>query len=203
MRTEILLALFFCGCATTGTGGGPVTQVAGEPFALSARNDRITGQVCGMDVTLDVRRNADGGVALNGFLDGRFPVHLAAHDEGAARVITGALGTRAGESAVELRVRPDALDGRVGFRRFDLRAEGDKLAGTMQIPNAIEPSETVLDGRAQLASLPLDTQAALVPTLLTCNVQPVGRWGRTSLFVRVGGPAGALPHQSSSLYQRE
>lgn len=202
MRTSLCLALVVLGgCATAGSRG-PVTRVAGEPFELAARGSRITGQVCGMDVDLDVKREGDH-VALSGFLDGKFPVHLDARADGDGRVITGGLGTAAGESAVELHVRPDALDGRVGFRRFTLRAAGDTLAGTMQIPNAIEPSETVLEGRAQLASLPLDTAAALVPTLLTCNVQPVGRWGKSSLMVRVGGPAGALPHQSSSLYLHE
>jgi hypothetical protein len=203
MRTKLFLAfLAIGGCATTSGGHGPVTRVAGEPFALTDHGNRITGQVCGMDVDLDVKQEANG-VALNGFLDGKFPVHLTARDEGGYRAISGGLGTSAGDAAVELRVHPDALDGRVGFRRFDLRAADDKLAGTMQIAGAIEPSDAVLEGRTQLASLPIDTQAALVPTLLTCNVQKVGRWGRSSLFVRVGGPPGALPHQSSSVYTRD
>ncbi len=73
----------------------------------------------------------------------------------------------------------------------------------MLIAGAIEPADAVLQGRAALAALPLDTQAALVPTLLTCNVQRIGRWGRSSLMVRVGGPGGALPHQSSSVYTHD
>jgi hypothetical protein len=199
MRTSLLCALFLAGCASAGQ---PATHYAGEPFELSQRGGRITGQVCGMDLDLDVQRSGDG-VSLSGFIDGRLPVHLSARPDMGGRVITGALGTSAGNAAVELRLADDFLGGRVGFRRFDLRARGDDLAGTMQIAGAIEPSDAVLAGRAQLASLPLDTQAALVPALLSCNVQPIGRWGRSSLMVRVGGPAGALPHQSSSVYTHD
>jgi hypothetical protein len=202
MRTFLVGIVLAAGCATGGGGGQPAAHFAGEPFARSARPNRITGQVCGMDLDVDVSRRGDG-VTLNGFLDGRFPVNLQARAEGNGTVITGALGTRAGESAVELRVAADQLDGRVGFRKFDLHANGDTLAGTMQIPNAIQPPVAVLEGRGQLASLPLDAKAALVPALLTCNVQPQGRWGKSELFVRVGGPAGALPRQSSSLYTRD
>jgi hypothetical protein len=203
MRNCIFVAVLAClvlgGCAT----GGSSTRVSGEPFELAQTSGRITGQVCGMDVDLDVKRAGDG-VALSGFLDGKFPVHLTARDEaGGGRAIAGGLGTQAGDAAVDLHVRADKLDGHVGFRRFDLRADGDKLAGTMQIAGAIEPSDAELDGRAQLASLPLDTQAALLPSLLTCNVQRIGRWGRSSLLVRVGGPAGALPHESSSVYTKD
>jgi len=199
---KLLTALFVvAGCAGS-SSRGPAVHYSGEPFDLAARGSRITGQVCGMDLDVDVVRQGDG-VALSGFLDGKFPVHLQARPEGNGAAITGALGTAAGESAVDLRVAADQLDGRVGFRKFDLRANGDTLTGPMQIPNAIEPPVAVLEGRAQLASLPLDAKAALVPALLTCNVQPQGKWGKSELLVRVGGPAGALPHQSSSLYTRD
>jgi hypothetical protein len=200
MRTFLVGTLLVVGCASG--GGPPATHFAGEPFDLAARPSRISGQVCGMDLDVDVSHQGDA-VALSGFLDGKFPVRLTARPEGLGTAITGALGTAAGESTVELRVAADQLDGRVGFRKFDLHAEGDTLTGTMQIPNAIEPPVAVLEGRAQLSSLPIDTKAALVPALLTCNVQPQGKWGKSALLVRVGGPAGALPHQSSSLYTRD
>ena len=201
MRNSVLCALFLVGCAGAGSRQAAV-HYAGEPFDLSRRGDRITGQVCGMDLTLEVRRQGDA-VELSGFIDGHLPVRLTARGDGSGRAITGALGTSAGNAAVDLRLGGDTLGGRVGFRRFDLRAHGDELAGTMQIAGSIEPSDAVLEGRAQLDALPLDTQAALVPTLLSCNVQPIGRWGRSSLMVRVGGPAGALPHQSSSVYTHD
>jgi hypothetical protein len=201
MRKSVLCALVLVGCAGAASRQ-PAVHYAGEPFDLSQRGDRITGQVCGMDLDLDVAHRGDR-VELSGFIDGRLPVHLTARSDGNGRAISGALGTSTGNAAVDLRLAGDSLGGRVGFRRFDLRAHGDELAGTMQIAGAIDPSDAVLAGRAQLAALPIDTQAALVPTLLSCNVQPVGRWGRSSLMVRVGGPAGALPHQSSSVYTHD
>ncbi len=200
MRKLLVCALLLAGCAGSRQAA---VHYAGEPFDLAERGNRITGQVCGMDVTLDVMRSAPDFVELSGFIDGRFPVHLTARPDPAGRAISGGLGTSAGNAAVDLRLGSDRLDGRVGWRRFDLRARGDELAGTMQIAGSIEPSDALLQGRAQLASMPLETQAALVPTLLSCNVQRVGRWGRSSLYVRVGGPAGALPHQSSSVYTHD
>jgi hypothetical protein len=200
MRHNIaFVVLFAAGCAHT-SGQQPSAHWAGQPFDLEQRGSRITGQVCGMDLTLDEQPTEDGSLALTGFIDGRFPVHLAARSDGDTRIITGGLGTRAGSAVVDVQLRPESLDGRLGFRRFQLAANGDSLAGTMQVSGAIEPSEAVVDGRAQLASMPLATQAALIPALLSCNVQRVGHYGRSSLVVKVGGPAGALPHQSSSVY---
>ena len=201
MRNSVVCALFVVGCAGAGSRQ-PAVHYAGEPFDLSQRGDRISGQVCGMDLSLDVTHRGDA-VELSGFIDGRLPVHLTARPDVGGRAITGALGTSAGDAAVDLRLGSDTLDGRVGFRRFALHADGDQLEGTMQIAGSIEPSDALLEGRTQLAALPLDTQAALVPALLSCNVQPIGRWGRSSLMVRVGGPAGALPHQSSSVYTHD
>jgi hypothetical protein len=201
MRSLIFGALLAAGCATAGSSQ-PAVHFAGEPFDLAQRGDRFVGQVCGMDLALDVTRRGDS-VTLSGFLDGQHPVHLTARADGDAHVITGALGTEAGDAAIDLRVGGDKLDGRVGFRTFTLRAHDDELAGTMQIAGSIEPSDASLEGRATLAAMPLEAQAALLPSLLTCNVQRVGTWGRSSLVVRVGGPAGALPHQSSSVYTKD
>jgi hypothetical protein len=203
MRTKLLLCAFLvAGCAGPSSQQMAAVHYSGEPFDLAEHGSRITGQVCGMDLTVDVTRSADA-VELTGFLDGRYPVHLTARPAAVGRTIQGALGTAAGDAAVDVRFGPRGLDGRVGWRRFELKPQGDALAGTMQIAGSIEPSEAVVQGQAQLMSMPLETQAALVPALLTCNVQKVGRWGRSSLYVRVGGPAGALPHGSSSVYTRD
>ena len=201
MRKLIVLGLFAAGCASTGK---PVARYAGEPFDLQAQGGRITGQVCGMDLTLDVAHlGPEKGVALTGFADGTFPVHLIARQDAGKTFITGGIGSRAGDAAVSLVLTPAALEGRVGWRDFQLGAQGDVFSGTMQIAGAIEPSEATVAGRQALAAMPPATQAALLPALLTCNVQRVGRWGRSALQVRVGGPAGALPHGSSSLYTRD
>jgi hypothetical protein len=65
------------------------------------------------------------------------------------------------------------------------------------------PSDAAIVGRGELASLRLETQTAIVPTLLACNVPNVGNWARAPLVVRVGGPPGALPRQSSALYTHD
>jgi hypothetical protein len=200
MRTTLSFLLLCVGCATS---GAPAARWAGEPFDLQQRGARLTGQVCGMDLTLDVARRSTDTVELTGFADGKFPVQLKVTRSGGARAISGALGSSAGNAAVDLQLGSDGLDGRVGFRHFTLRPAGDTLRGTMQIAGAIDPSDAVLEGKSQLDAMPLDAQAALVPALLSCNVQPVGRWGRSSLMVRVGGPGGALPHQSSSVYTHD
>lgn len=203
MSKLLAVALLAAGCAGS-SAKGPVAHYAGEPFELQRGAGRITGQVCGMDLTLDVADLGDRkGVSLTGFADGRFPVHLVARRDLGKTYITGGLGSRAGDAAVNLTLTPTALEGRVGWRNFQLDANGDALQGSMQIAGAIEPASATLAGRRELASMPPAAQAALVPALLTCNVQPIGRWGRSSLQVRVGGPAGALPHGSSSLYTRD
>ncbi len=73
MRTTLLSAFVaFATLAGCATGGRRLPRRRGcshlgrKPFELSARGSRITGQVCGMDLDVDVRRSSDGGVALNG-----------------------------------------------------------------------------------------------------------------------------------------
>ena len=192
------------GCATAPSG--PAVHYAGEPFDLEQRPGRISGQVCGMDLMLDVQERA-GNVQLTGFIDGSMPVELTAKDVTDGRRVTGRIGNNAGSSAVDVKLTAIALTGRVGFRNFDLHASptpgDDTLAGTMRIAGAQDPAEARVDGRSKLAALSPAVQAALVPTLLECNVQRVGQWGRSSLLVRVGGPAGALPHESSALYTHD
>jgi hypothetical protein len=198
-------ALAASGCAGS-AHESPAAHYAGEPFDLTARGDRISGEVCGMDLDLFVvalswDEGATLGVELTGFIDGQIPVHL--RQEAGDGLIKGSIGTSAGDAAVELRLTRERLVGRVGFRRFDLRARGDDFVGTMQIGDAIERSDVLVQDGKKLHALSMGEQVALLPTLLTCNVQPVGRWGKSSLTVRIGGPAGALPHQSSSVYTHD
>jgi hypothetical protein len=202
MRHVCLSLLLAAGCASA-VAGGPAVRYAGEPFDLEQRPGRISGQVCGMDVNLDVQERP-GDVRLTGFVDGQFSVELRAHDEADGRHLDGRIGASAGDSVVDLKLTPTTLSGRVGFRHFELGAtNADTLAGTMRIAGAQDPSDATVAGRSRLAALSPAVQAALLPTLLQCNVQRVGQWGRSSLLVRVGGPAGALPHQSSALYTHD
>lgn len=156
-----------------------------------------------MDLLLDVEERG-GNVQLVGFIDGNMAVELNAKDEADGRHVTGRIGAAAGDSAVDVKLTPTTLSGRVGFRYFDLHGtHDDTLAGTMRIAGAQDLAQATVEGRAQLAALAPAVQAALVPTLLECNVQRIGQWGRSSLLVRVGGPAGALPHESSALYTHD
>lgn len=156
-----------------------------------------------MDLMLDVQARG-GNVQLVGFIDGNMAVELNAKDEADGRHVTGRLGAAAGDSAVDVKLTATSLSGRVGFRYFDLHGTNDDtLAGTMRIAGAQDVAQATVEGRAQLAALAPAVQAALVPTLLECNVQRIGQWGRSSLLVRVGGPAGALPHESSALYTHD
>ena len=71
MRKLLVCAFVVAGCASSGQ---PAVHYSGEPFDLASRGTRITGQVCGMDLTLDVTRRDADAVQLEGFIDGRFPV---------------------------------------------------------------------------------------------------------------------------------
>lgn len=183
--------------ACVGPGGAagrrttPITTT-GRPFSVRQSGDRITGQVCGLDIDYGVQRLGDR-LRLSGFLDGRVPSQLEVRDEGGERVISGALGTRAGSAAVELHLRPDRLSGRVGFRRFDLVRRGDLLSGSLRMAGTHEPTTATLYGAPALQALRPEAQGAILPGLLTCYVARIGNFGRSALVVGFGGPAGADP----------
>src|SRR6266498_5397224 len=42
----------------------------GNPYEVWSDGDRVSGQVCGLDVELTVTRGEEGGTALSGFLGG-------------------------------------------------------------------------------------------------------------------------------------
>jgi hypothetical protein len=193
-----LLVALVAGCASA-PARRSATEYDGEPFDLRAEASRITGQVCGMDIDYAVEQR-DDGVQLSGFIDGSHPTQLHVCHCGGARVITGALGTEVGNATVELVLTPAQLDGRVGWRHFGLRSDGDALTGSVRIAGVPDQSRVVVAGRAELARLPAEVQGALLPSLLSCNLARIGNFQRSSLLVRVGGPPGALPHQSSALY---
>ena len=84
---------------------------------------RITGPVCGNDVDYEVR-HAHGEVTLNGYIDTHFASQIETHDANGERIITGNFGTGAGNSVIDLRLRTNALIGRVGYREYQLMQEG-------------------------------------------------------------------------------
>src|SRR5689334_16808362 len=138
-RVAALLALAAAGCAAS----GPVRALAfqGQPFSLrhddaplsrAAAGGRITGRVCGMDLIYEVSPRGAGAM-LQGFIDGQIGTLLEVKDVDGARSIEGYLGRSAGASTVELRLAGDRVAGRVGWRRFDLRAAGDRYQGVVKI----------------------------------------------------------------------
>jgi hypothetical protein len=198
MQNRWLLVSLVAGCAS-GPATRSATEYGGEPFDLRAEPNRITGQVCGMDLDYSVERR-DDGVQLTGFIDAHYPTQVHICECNGQRVIEGALGNDVGNATVDLVLTGDKLDGRVGWRYFGLRARGDELYGPVHIAGVANATEVLLAGRDQLQRLPAEVQGALLPSLLSCNLQPIGRFNRSALQVRIGGPPGALPHQSSALY---
>jgi hypothetical protein len=67
---------------------------------------------------------------------------------------------------VELRISRDRISGRVGFREFDLHAQGDTYFGTMLFSGYKLPFR--LRGRGSLWTMPPADQAAILPFVLTC-----------------------------------
>lgn len=218
-RLWICAAALAAGCAGRQQPPGLAHEFQGRPYtirhsgdlgvppgsgaAVRGRGGRIDGQVCGMDVHYDVAYDGDD-VQLTGFLDARFPSEIHVRQEGAARVFTGSLGSAAGKAAVSLRLSPDALVGRVGFRYYDLAAVpgADRLTGGLVIGGTNVPTTATVLGEGALLNMPLADQGAVLPNLLTCFIARVGVLGRSPLQVQVGGPYGAEPRESSSLYER-
>ena len=202
MRRYGLWAMMLAGCATAGTGAGERAEYTGQPFAVTASGGEVSGQVCGMDVQYAVARDGDA-LRLDGYLDARVPsrIEIRSGDAGARR-ITGTLGTEAGASVVDLVLEPGRLRGRVGFREFNLVEVGGALRGPMVVAGVAESSQATVNGAAELHALPPEVQAAVLPSLLTCFVAPLGMRAVSPLVVGVGGKAGSLPRQSSSIYSR-
>lgn len=214
----VLGALVGCaGMPTTAVVDGhevprPTTKYTGDPYVVTHMNahprphngledhgGRVTGPICGNDVDYEVKHLGDH-IEMNGFVDGQFPSTIEIRDVGGERLITGNLGTGAGESVVDLRLRNDALVGRVGFREFNLKQEGDALVGVLRIGTNLA-SRTVINGRTEMWSMPAAPQAAILANLLTCKGEWIRRDGRRPLIVRFGGEAGFAPAKTSALYE--
>lgn len=216
-RSALLLASLALnlgtGCATTRGAAGAEQEFTGQPYSVRYSGPpltgskppgaagplgRVTGLICGQDVTYDVQADGDR-VSLDGFLGTGTPSRLTLRAAGDERAFSGSLGIQAGDAAVELRLTPQTLQGRVGFRYFDLQRQGDELSGPMRVAGVGAPTTATLQGADALWALPAPVQAAVLPNLLTCFVARVGVLGLSPLTVRVGGPPGAQPRGSSSV----
>ena len=159
----------------------------------------ISGHVCGMELLYDVRHEGDH-VSMAGFIDSTFSSEIEVRDRGGERVITGTLGGSAGGSVIELHLVGGGLQGRVGFRAFTMRQEGDRLVGMIRISDS-RWAKAELDDVHALREMPAADQAAVLSTILTCFGGRIENDVRNPLVVRFGGTAGAEPGGSSTLYQ--
>lgn len=209
-RALAFLGPLLLGCATgppaAGLAAGLGEEYGGEPYLVRRGAGRISGQVCGNDVLYDILPAAADAALISGFVDSQRPSRLELRkDEGGGERISGMLDAEAGAGAVDLRLTPEALEGRVGFRRFQLHRDGDALTGEGLIrdqsaPGGTDlPSPVRLTGVAALWALPAAVRAAVLPNTLSCFVAPIGALGRSALQIRFGGRPGAQPRGSSGL----
>jgi hypothetical protein len=208
MRYLCILALI-CAVAPSVRAQQPgPSHDTGEPFGVRflpamgpvGSIGRVTGEACGVGFNYDVHRRGPDRLELGGFLDGNLPSRIELRMAPNQHHLAGALGTSAGDAVVDLQLTEFELSGRVGWRRFELRSEGDTLQGPMQIAGAAEPGSALVRGRAALWTLPPAEQAAVLPLLLTCYVPRIGLQSLGRLEVGVGGPEGYLPAGSSAVY---
>src|SRR5204862_5185244 len=102
-------------------------------------------------------------------------------------------------SMVDLMVGRDGVAGRVGYRAFLLKQDGDKVTGQVRI-NDTRLAHATVNGWDALWALPPADQAAILPALLTCYGGRIENDVRNPLVVTVGADPGAEPPGSSALY---
>jgi len=209
----VILCTLAAGCASPPVvvDGRPVPRMGldfvGQPFAvrvsaahpdpggassgLRAFGGRVSGNVCGIDVSYDVEHAADH-TTLNGFIDnGRYESTIDVRDVGdVSRVISGALAR--GSAAVRLDVRVNHIRGVVGLRSFSLDRDGDDYVGALEYVSSARVgtrvhAAAVIHGADELWTLPPATQAAVLPALLTCYGDELEDQMRGKFVVGFGG----------------
>jgi hypothetical protein len=190
MRALLALLALAAGCATgsAATTGPTVGYTDGTYFWLQhvgaqsgglgarfAPGGEIKGVTCGMDVFYDVWLMGPSARNLTGFVRRAVPgarrqqsSHFVVRDRGGFRRLEGTVGETVGTSVVDLRMTPGSLTGRVAQRRYDLRAAGNDLVGTVVGGVITRPVTFVAHGRAELWQMSPEMQAVLVPFLLSC-----------------------------------
>jgi len=209
MRRLLLPLLLLCGCAPTSAvvDGKTVPRLdmdfVGQPFVIRVSGahprpgspsgglrdfgGRISGNICGLDVTYDVQHEGDK-TRLTGFVDekqvdSRIEVRDVEH---VSRQITGTLDSESG-TAINLDLRKNAIHGNVGLRQFDLGfdRDGDRYIGSVKVAG-ITTSATV-NGASDLWTLPPAAQAVVLPALLTCYGDELEQNKRGAFIVGFGG----------------
>jgi hypothetical protein len=203
----LLFATLLGGCATSTAfvDGKQVPRLSleyvGQPFVvrasdahpkpgspsggLYANGGRVSGNVCGLEITYDVEHQGDK-THLTGFIDdGAFESQLDVRDDGGMRrTITGALTAPGG--TVHLEVLKNHIRGAIGQRSFLLARRDDQYLGWVKITQTSVAPATI-NGADELWSLPPATQAAVLPALLTCYGDALEDKLGGSLVVGFGG----------------
>lgn len=158
----------------------------------------ITGNVCGLEINFDVRYTPHE-LSLNGFLN-IDPVDTAQHLSAwtfvrdrvkrgvSRREIFGVAGaqrslTSQNPPGFDFWMNPERLEGRVGRRRYWLRAEDDNYVGVVELWRNGPRVKFVVHGRSALWSMPAADQAALLPFMLSCTYRYRARAGEPILAV--------------------
>jgi hypothetical protein len=207
MRRLLLSLLLLCGCAPTSAvvDGRTVPRLdmdfVGQPFVVRVSaahpkpgspsgglrdfGGRISGNICGLDVTYDVQHEGTR-TRLTGFVDEKqTDSRLEVRDvDGVSRQITGSLDSESG-TAVNLDLRKNAIRGNIGLRTFDLGRDGDRYIGSVKVVG-ITTSATI-NGADDLWTLPPAAQAVVLPALLTCYGDELEQNKRGAFIVGFGG----------------
>jgi hypothetical protein len=218
----LLPLVLAAGCAPTTAivDGKPVARLdldyVGQPFVIRMSGahpkpgspsgglrdfgGRISGNICGLEVTYDVQHEGDK-TRLTGFIDEKqTDSHLEVKDvENVSRQIDGTLDSESG-TGVHLDLRKNAIRGIVGLRSFDLGLDraNDRYIGSVKVANIT--TAATINGAADLWTLPPAAQAVVLPALLSCYGDELEDNKRGALIVGFGGRQTWEGKRVSSIY---
>ena len=216
-----LLLLAACAPTTAFVDGKQVPRIdldfVGQPFVvrvsaahpkpgspsggLRDNGGRVSGNVCGLDITYDVSHEGDK-TRLTGFVDEKqSDSRLEVKDvENVSRQIDGTLDSESG-TAVHLDLRKNAIRGNVGLREYDLGRDGDRYIGSVKVGTLV--TSATVNGADDLWTLPPAAQAVVLSTLLTCYGDELEGLKRGALVVGFGGRQTWEGHRVSSIYHAQ
>ncbi|HEY2747497.1 MAG TPA: hypothetical protein VGL86_22895 [Polyangia bacterium] len=225
MRRFLLPLLLLSGCAPTTAivDGKQVPRLdmdfVGQPFVVRASSahpkpgspsgglrdngGRVSGNICGLDVTYDVSHEGNHTV-MSGFVDEKQTTsRLEVKDiDGVSRQIDGTLDSESG-TVVHLDLRKNAIRGRIGLREFDLGRDrdGDRYIGSLKV-GTLTTSATV-NGADDLWTLPPAAQAVVLSALLSCYGDELEGLKRGAFIVGFGGRQTWEGRHVSSIYHAQ
>lgn len=188
---------------------GAHPRPGGASAGLRGPGGRISGIVCGADVSFEVEHQGDH-IQLTGFADpgaaGQEAVdsHLRVEDRDGRRLIQGQIGTR----TVDVSLLSNAILGVAGISNavqdpFHLVQRGDELVGDLRL--RIHQGQVVhvrLTGRDALWALPAADQAVVLPLILMCVQADRGLERMLDPApLGFGGTAGSLPRGTLTFHR--